>query len=249
MIAIVTLVIAYPVWRVVDMAPNSIFAGHFGVFVELMNSSETLTFPLIAVLTTCLGMYRVVVARHIANTRTRSGIRAYLARRLAFAAGGAALLFFAQTAVAFLVAYRVWADLGDPSLDSTTSGAAADAASYSAFAFGSFLKQGRLAFGIGYSTWVALAAATYAALAICLLVTLSNRILALASPLLVYIASDLVFGLSGRPQLSLRFSSFPLGLSGSDPLLAAAPNLVLLAGVSGFVALVLLRAPTNPRLQ
>jgi hypothetical protein len=245
----VGVVIALPIWRVVQIAPRSFFPGHFGVFGEMMNSIETIVFPLLIVLVTCLGFYRAVVARHVANTRSRIGIRRYLARRLAAAAGGAAALFFLQTLISFIVAYYVWPALGDPSLYPEMSTAQATVASYTDFAFGVFIRPGEQFFGIGYSLWVALAAAAYAALTICLLVTISNRILALAAPFLLYVASDLTFALAWTPQLSFRSSTFPMGLSGSDPLFAAAPNLVLILVVAAFVWYVIRHAPTNPRLS
>ena len=247
-VLIVIAVIVLPVWRVIDMAPTTSFPGHFGVFGEMMNSIETLVFPLLIVLVTCLGFYQALVARHVANTRARIGVRTYFGRRLASSAGGAAALFFFQTLTAFVVAYLVWPAVGDPSLESDLSAAEATAASYTDFAFGTFLRQGELFFGIAYSLWVALAAAAYAALAVCLLVTISNRILALASPFLLYVASDLTFALAGVPQLSVRASTFPMGLTGSDPLLVSAPNLLLAAFVIGFVVYAIRRAPTNPRL-
>lgn len=245
---IVIGVIAFPVWRVVDMAPTTSFPGHFGVFVEMMNSIETLVFPLLIVLITCLGFYQALVARYVANTRARVGVRVYLARRLASTTGCAAALFFVQTLTAFIVAYVVWPAVGDPSLESDVSAAQATAASYTDFAFGTFLRHGELFFGIAYSLWVALAAGAYAALGICLLATISNRILALASPFLLYVASDLTFALAGVPQLSFRASTFPMGLTGSDPLLVSAPNLLLAAFVIGFVVYAIRRAPINPRL-
>jgi hypothetical protein len=243
----VCVIVVFPIWSVWNETSDAIFPGNFSIFGEMMNSIETLLFPLIAVFVSGLGFYRAMVARHVSNTRTRIGIRRLLAKRVGLAAGAAGGVFFLQTLAAFVTAHYLWPLLGNPGVDPDLSSAEAASVSYD-FSFGSVLRASQQGFGLGYSVWVGLAAAAYAVLAICLLVTISNRILALAAPFLLYIASELVFELSGVPHLSFRFSTFPMGLTGSDLWLAAAPTLVLVVGVASFFAYVLHRAPTNPRL-
>lgn len=242
--------IAVYVWVGADAASKGSFRDHLDVFTLMLMSPVALVFPLIAVLLTCLRLFHELAARGIANTRTRVDIRRLLARRVGSAAAVSAAVFAVSTFAAFVIAFVVWPLIGDPALDPAGYGLTAEAAASDAltrWSYTGLLGTGELAFGLVYASWVGLAAA-YAVLGICFLVTIHNRILALALPFLLFLGGTVAAALAGAPELGFLYSVFPGGLTASHPLVAATPTLVVVLAAAVFTAIVIARAPTNPRL-
>lgn len=248
----VLAVIAEPVRVGVDVAGRAAFYDHDDVYSSMMNGPTVLVFPLVAVLLSCLPLHEQLRARHVANTRTRMPSRLLAGRhlrRVAIVAGG---VFFLHAFVAFLVAHVVWPWFGDPAIDwaptdMTPAEVVENRLTGTSYTF--LYAHGTFVYGLAYAGWVGLAAAAYATLGACILFLLPNRILALSIPFLVYATGTAASALIGAPRTGLMSSVFPYGLVAGHPLEAAASTLIVILGTAALAVLVIVRAPTNPRLS
>lgn len=224
------------------------FRDQADLFGAMMSGPVVVIFALVAVLLSCLPLHHAVQRRHVANTRTRISARQLVGRHLMRAAAGAWVIFFLHGFVAF----AAWPRFGNPSIDPlgyglTPAEAAVDAAARSSYGF--LLEGGDLAFGLGYSAWLGAAAAAYGGLGACLLLLLPQRLLALALPFLIYLGGSIAAAVAAEPHLGLMESLFPFGLTAAHPAVSAAPTIVVIFTTIAMSAIVVHRAPTNPRLS
>jgi hypothetical protein len=243
--------ILLPIWAGIAASLRASFRDHLDVFNAMMLAPVGLLFPLAAVLLTCLGLYHELVARYVANTRTRIAATIYVGRHMLRIAAAALVVFFLYSFVPFLVSFYVWPAWGDPAVDPMGYEMTANQAVTNSFdrtTYSFLLQYGAIVFGLVYSAWVALAAAAYAVLGACFLLTIPNRIAALALPYIFYIAGTVAASLAGFPHLGLLYSVFPAGLEASDAVQAAAPTVVVIGSALVFSVIVILRARTNRRL-
>jgi hypothetical protein len=248
---VIVALVVLPVYVGMNAASTGSFRDRSDVFAIMMLAPVCLVLPLVVSLLTCLRLYRELGRRFVGNTRSRTDIRVLLLRRFAVASAAAALIFFSYAFVPFLVAFVVWPVLGDPSIDPLGYGmtpAEAVTDSYSRSSYDFLLRGGDYAFGFGYAAWLGLAAAAYAILCCCFLVTLHNGVLALALPFLIYFGATVAAALIGEPNIGPVYSLFPFGLQATSPIVAAAPTLLIMAGTFLFAVVVIAKAPTNPRL-
>jgi hypothetical protein len=225
---IVLLAVAY---GIVQM-PGSVFRNNLGIFDQLMISPIMLTLPLIAVLLGCLPLYEAVGHRFASNSRNRIDMREYVALKLIGAIVPSFVTFFAHSFLGFVIAFYVWPLLGNPAIDPGVYGfSAAEAArdGLTNSSYSSLLAAGPLTYGLLYSLWLGVGAATYAGLGVAALVVVPNRLFALALPFLIYFGETVLAALAGSPQAGVMYSLVPFGLQQTPMLEAAAPQLLVLA--------------------
>lgn len=246
------LVIAVPLFTGLSFLTHAGVRDHLDVFAAFLVSPTSLVLPLIAVVVSCLSLYSELGDRFIANTRARVSIRERLLVMLISAVGWSFALFFLYAFIPFVIAFLIWPAVGDPSIDPagyhmTPEQAHIDALTRNSYSF--LLSGGDLAYGLIYSVWVGLCGAVFAGLGFGLLLIVSNRILALAIPFVIYVGGTLGAAVIGTPSLGFLYSIFPAGIQPVQPLAAIAPMVAL-----GVVAIVVLapaiaRSPTNARLS
>jgi hypothetical protein len=231
--------------------PNTAFLNHVALFGYMLTTPLTPILPIVAALIGCLPMYTAVGHRFVANTRARMSVRTFLSIKLI---GAFAMVFFTFFLVAFIpfsLCFYVWPAIGDPGINpevygmSTAEAALAELGEYS---YSNLLAINPLVFGLGYSLWLGVGAATYAGLGVAALVFVPNRNVAILLPFIVYLLQTVVSGLLGEPHLGLLYSLLPFGLQQTTVLAAAAPQLALLAIVAIIWGRIALRANREPRL-
>lgn len=219
---------------------------HYDLYGLILDTPLTLVFPLVIVAISCLPFTGQLSHRWISQTRTRASIRRVLGRRFgrivawSFAAGA---LF---TGVPVIVAYALWPLWGDPGIDPAGAYMTADEAIVDSFGRDSYswlLVHGPAVFGVAYSMFVGLAAASFGALGFAFLATVPNRFLALSLPLLLWMVWDTAAHFSGVPRASIRMSVFADGLSPGPLLETVLPTLVLFVMTIAFVTFAFVRAP------
>lgn len=231
---------------------SSIVRDNFDVYSQLMQGPTHFVFPLVITAIACTGLGSEIAARNVSNRRSRLPAMKIVGSHLARIAAAGATIGFFYAFLPFCFAYLLWPALGNPSIDPGAYGmtpSSAEIDSFNRATFSSFLRNGPVAFGGVYSSWVAFGGLVYAVIGAIALLVMKNRFVALALPFLIYFVGTLVAALSGSPQLGFLYGLFPYGLVATPVWTAIGPTLGL--GVASAIAcLVLLqRADTLENLS
>ncbi|MEO6982606.1 MAG: hypothetical protein ABI072_05770 [Edaphobacter sp.] len=227
------LILLVPIAYGVSNTGNKAFPSNLGVYGQLMITPFIVIIPIGAVLLGCLPTFDAVGHRFIANTRSRIDIRALVGVKLIASAVIPFVAFTLLAFASFIIAFYIWPTLGNPGVLPNLYGLTEanvlehelTDASYS-----SLLSLGQLPYGLIYSFWFGLGAATYSCLGVAALLVLNNRMLALATPFVIYFVETILANLTVGTKGALMYSLVPFGLNQSPILIAAAPQLLLVVG-------------------
>lgn len=248
---IAAALVVVPIVSGIAKANEGAMRSNFDVYTQLMISPVSLLVPIIAVMLGCMRAYDIIGNRYVSYTRTRVAVRRYISGELGAAFIVPFAAFFLLSFVGIILAFYIWPLLGNPSIDPGTyemSSAQALKDDLTRTSFSSLLAWGPLVYGIIYSTWLGLGAATYAALGFAALVVLHNRLLALLLPFIVYFLPTIVVSLLGSPELSPMYSLMPFGLIQAPIWVAALPTLLVILLVTVIWSRLYMSMPTLPRL-
>ncbi|WP_375400548.1 hypothetical protein [uncultured Amnibacterium sp.] len=216
-----------------------------GILASAVDGVVPLLFPVLLVLVGCFRLFRELGDRFVVNTRTRVRVESYVYAKLLVAVSIAFVVFFAATFVAFTVSFVVWPAIGNPGVD--TTGTLIDGRPWQAsdaiheYTFTQLLAAGPMPFGIFYSVWVGLGAATLTALGMAGLLIVRRPAIGLAVPLLFVIGQHATVILLGQDRLSVLNSIFPFGYVQAPVIVGLAPLLTLMVLVAGLWVVLLRR--------
>lgn len=230
---------------------NAAMRDNLDVFSQMMRTPTYFVFPLAIVLLTCLPFDQELANRFVSSIRVRMSLRVHVGLRLIRVVGYGFATGFLYSFCSFATAFLIWPRIGNPNIAPevyfmTASEAAAD--SLERITYSALLEGGPLWFGIAYSAWVGFGGAVYAAMGLLALTLIGNRLLALSVPVIIYFGGTVVASLAGWPFAAPLYSLFPFGLNATDPLLSAAPTLVLGVGVVCVGVLIFIRLPRLSRM-
>lgn len=223
---------------------TSTASSNAGIFATAVDGAVPLLFPVLLMLVGCFRLFQELGDRFVVNTRMRVRVESYVYAKLLVAMGVAFTVFFAATFIAFTVAFVVWPLLGNPGVDAAGYQVGnrpwqADD-TYRQYTYTQLLAAGPMPFGLFYSAWVGLGAATCVALGVACLLLVKRPVLGLAMPFLLLVAQHAAVILLGQDRLSVLTSLFPFGYQQAPVLVGMAPLLVMIVLVAG-LWLVLLR--------
>lgn len=205
---------------------------HLDVLREFLNTPFVQLVPVFVVLLACGRFASEIGHRYVSSTRVRVRVESYVLAKLIIGAGTAFVVFAVWAMLAFIVAFFLWPAIGDPSINPHDYGFTAASAvtdSYTRTTYSQLLQVGPWAYGIFYSVWLGLCAATYAAIGMAALMVIRRRPVALAVPFMLFFVQSAAFALLGLPGLALNASMFPFGLSQEAILVGVAPTAVVMA--------------------
>lgn len=234
-ITLSTLVIAVPILFGTLQIQGFLLPSHLSVFSRYMASPLQLVIPLIATGLGCVGLYRRIGNRHLANMRNRTSVRALLIRQLLESFSVPFIVFAGSALVIFVLAFAIWPLLGDPFISPSTysfTTASARAAEPLEVSYSQLVRFGEPVYGVAYAIWFGLGAGTYSVLSAACLLVFSNRVVALLIPIGLYLVETIVGALLGSPYFGLMYSLVPFGLDQVPILFAAAPTLLLIVMVA-----------------
>lgn len=163
------------------------FTGMFSWF--------TLIYPLAIALLTQPPLLDEWSNTYALSTRTRVSLGRYFASKVVAAAVLAAALFLALTLVCFLVAKLTYTDHG--------YGVPLAAPIETRFPFSQLWAVSPALYVVVFSLWVSLVSATVAAWCTLLTAVIANKFAALAAPLLLWLATNVVLTVLGAEELKL----------------------------------------------
>lgn len=229
----------------IQMASNKGYPSQIGVLSQVLITPFMFILPLVAALLGSLTVYMEVGNRFTSLVATRRSLRRYLAGRLVQAAVLPSVVYFAYAVFAFVVAYIVWPQTGNPGVDPSNyqmTNQEAQRAEVADTSYSQLLGSGLIAYCLGYSAWLGISAGFYSVAAALCLVVLPNRLAAIAIPTALYLGESVIGIVVIGPQAGLVYSLFPFGLTQLPIVVAAAPQLafnaaVVILGVHVFVSM------------
>lgn len=239
-IAAAAIVVALPLAEMLlrhgFLTGGGIAPSNAGIFAAAVDGFVPLLFPVLLMLVGCFRLFQELGDRFVVNTRTRVRIESYVYAKLLVAIGLAFVVFFVATFAAFTVAFVVWPAIGNPGVD--TTGLLINGRpwqiedTYRQYTYTQLLAAGPMPFGLFYSAWVGLGAATCAALGMACLLLVKRPVLGLAAPFLLLVAQHAAVILLGQDRLSVINSLFPFGYTQAPVIVGMAPLLVLVVLVT-----------------
>lgn len=229
-VVLAVLMVVVPLAYGLQSASHKGYPSQIAVFSRILITPFMFLFPLMAALLGSRRMYSEVGHRYSSLLGSRTGMRRYLVGRLVRSAALPFFCFFVYAALAFVIAYFVWPELGNPGVDSSNYGmtsAQADRAEVADTSYSQLLQVGPLVYGVGYAAWIGVSAAVYSVAAVLCLVIMKNRLAAIAVPSALYLAQSVIMIALVGPQSTVVYSVFPFGLTQLPVLIAAAPQLVV----------------------
>lgn len=227
---------------------TSIAPSNAGVFATAVDGFVPLLFPVLLMLVGCFRLFQELGDRFVANTRTRVRVESYVYAKLLVAMGVGFVVFFAATFLAFVVAFVIWPAIGNPGVDATgllINGRPWQVEDeFRQYTYSQLLAAGPMPFGLFYSAWVGLGAATCVALGMACLLLVKRPVIGLAMPFLLLVAQHSAVILLGQDRLSVINSLFPFGYTQVPVLVGMAPLLGLIAVVAGLWVVLLRRLAT-----
>jgi hypothetical protein len=219
-----------------------------GVFATAVDGFVPLLFPVLLMLVGCFRLFQELGDRFVANTRTRVRVESYVYAKLLVAMGVGFVVFFTATFLAFVTAFVIWPAIGDPGVDASgllINGYPWQAEDeYRQYTYTQLLAAGPMPFGLFYSAWVGLGAATCVALGMACLLLVKRPVIGLAMPFLLLVAQHAAVILLGQDRLSVINSLFPFGYTQVPVAVGMAPLLVLVVLVAGLWVVLLRRLAT-----
>jgi hypothetical protein len=230
------------------LAGTSTAPSNAGVFATAVDGFVPLLFPVLLMLVGCFRLFQELGDRFVANTRTRVRIESYVYAKLLVAMAVGFVVFFTATFLAFVTAFVIWPAIGNPGVDASgllINGHPWQAEDeYRQYTYSQLLAAGPMPFGLFYSAWVGLGAATCVALGMACLLLVKRPVIGLAMPFLLLVAQHAAVILLGQDRLSVINSLFPFGYTQVPVAVGMAPLLVLVVLVAGLWVVLLRRLST-----
>lgn len=227
---LVILAVGVPLAYGIQMTVHKGYPSQIAVLSRIFITPFMFIFPLIAGLLGCWKMYTEVGQRFASLHGARQSMRRYLARRLLCSALVPAGAYFVYAVLAFLVAYYLWPQIGNPGVNPVNYAMTAAEAAQAELAdtsYSQLLEFGTPVYGLAYAAWLGVSAGFYAVATALCLVVMKNRLAAIALPSAVFLAQSVLSIAVTGPQSALVFSVFPFGLTQLPIAAAAAPQLAL----------------------
>ncbi len=239
------------VWVLLTAAPiawtvtkDAIFAYPLSAFGTSMSSPLSVVLPLIAVGIYLFRLGRELQERFIVSVRARIDVRRYLTVKAEATAATAFLFFFAYAAVSFIAMVYVLPPTGLLRFDPAGTVTAEHFARFS-----ELWSVSPALYGLVYALWCGLNGAVWALIGFVALLSVPNRLIALAVPVvgvLVLTVALTLFGLD-------IFAPYPLwilfGYVQAPAWTALAPMALLVAGAVIGSVVVIRRSATSPLVQ
>ncbi|MFT4051185.1 MAG: hypothetical protein QM677_02915 [Microbacterium sp.] len=241
-------------WQGLAEASHSQYASPIQLFGSFMNGTVRLLFPVGVALVSGSRLASELTHRHIANTRTRTGIRTALGRRLLrvpLQVGAAfAVLGLVNAVVALWLLPAIWPDTLDPAGYDLGSAAAVHATDVSVAPLSGFANGNLVVFTALAALWLGAHAAVFALTTMLAVLLLTHPLVALLVPFMLYVVESVVFQLLDLPGASYLISAvYPTGLQNYSLWSAVLPFVVLAAAAIATATVIVSRAPSNPRLS
>lgn len=239
------------VWVALILAPiawtatkDAVFAFPLSAFATSMESPLSVVLPLIAVGIYLFRLGREMQERFIVNARARIDVRRYLMVKAQATALTAFMFFFTYAAVSFIAMVYILPPLGVLRFDPTGSVPPEQFARFS-----ELWSLSPALYGLVYAAWCGLNGTVWALIGLIALLSVPNRLVALAVPVvgvLVLTVALTLFGLD-------IFAPYPLwilfGYVQSPAWTALAPMGVLVAATLVGTAVVIRRSTTSSLVQ
>lgn len=247
-VAVVALPLLEMLLRHGFLTGTSTAPSNAGVFATAVDGFVPLLFPVLLMLVGCFRLFQELGDRFVANTRTRVRVESYVYAKLLVAMSVGFVVFFAATFLAFVTAFVIWPAIGNPGVDATgllINGHPWQAEDeFRQYTYSQLLAAGPMPFGLFYSAWVGLGAATCVALGMACLLLAKRPVIGLAMPFLLLVAQHAAVILLGQDRLSVINSLFPFGYTQVPVLVGMTPLLVLIVAVAGLWVVLLRRLAT-----
>lgn len=224
---------------------SSLTTSNAGIFASALDGFVPLLFPVLLMLVSCFRFFQELGDRFVSNTRTRVRVESYVYAKLLVAMGTSFVVFFAATFAAFTVAFVIWPAIGNPGID--TAGTLINGHPWGAedvyrqYTYSQLLVAGPMPFGLFYSAWVGLGAATCTALGMACLLLVKRPVIGLGLPFLLLAVQHAGVILIGQDRLSVINSLFPFGYTQAPLIVGMAPLLALIVCVVGLWLMLLRR--------
>ncbi|WP_217134778.1 hypothetical protein [Leucobacter chinensis] len=200
---------------------HSVYRSEAQLVSELMGSPIRLLFPVAVAVIAGPELVGELRERYIASTRTRADIRAYLSGTVARTSITLFLVFAAlalvNVIVGLYVAPALWPESTSYIAFNLESAQEAAAEVEAIAPLTRALAFGPVAFMVVCGVWSGLQAVLFGVLMFVSAVLIHNSVLALATPLVVYLLQSFVLQVLGLPAFSFLLSSiYPEGLASFD---------------------------------
>lgn len=167
-----------------------------GLFSYVMGwTGLPLAYPLIAVAVFVLPFSEQIRHRQIAYTRVRANLRHYLLRAALKNAVIAFLVFFSFVFIVFCCIFYALPAMGLTHFDTFAPGSYPQ--DFQLARMSELLRANPLIYGLVYSAWSGANAAVWASVGLVAILTIRNRFLALAFPLILFIALGFLLAIQG----------------------------------------------------
>ncbi len=241
-------------WQGLADVSHSQYSSAVQIFGSFMNGTVRLLFPVAVALVSGSRIASELTHRYIANTRTRVGIRTALRRRLLrvpVQVGAAfALLGLVNAVVALWVVPAMWPESLDPAGYGLTSAAAIHAADVSVAPLSAVAGGNLIVFAVVAAFWLGAHAAIFALTTMLAVLVLTRPLVAMLVPFVLYVVESAVFQLLDLPGASFLISAvYPTGLQNYSLWSAVLPGGILAIAAIAAAAVMVARAPSNPRLS
>lgn len=203
--------------------------GTLDAFALFVTTPLVLILPIATTLIGNLPLAGELSHRFSTQLSFRASRRAYVATRIALAAGASFLALFGSVLVSAWFGF-VWTPSETGAIMPevyylTPEEAAAQAVESSTFT--QLLSLGTAPFVVLYAAWVGLGSALLACLGQWALLRIEQRFVALALPFVVYTVMTIAATVAGSPRFALAYALFPFGLTQAPIWTAAVPVAVL----------------------
>ena len=237
----VGLIAAPIVWTITK---DAIFAYPLSAFATSMQSPLSVVLPLIAVGIYLVGFGRELQERFIVNARARIDVRRYLTVKAQATAATAFLFFFTYAAVAFIALVWVLPPTGVLRFDQVGSVPPDEFARFS-----ELWSVSPALYGLVYAVWCGLNGAVWALIGFVALLSVSNRLIALAVPVVAVLVLTVALTLLGLDLIAPYTLWILFGYVQAPAWTALAPMAALVGAALVGGAVVVRRSTTSPLVQ